>query len=375
MESWIQTSKGILLLYLVFVYAFSDSNKLPWLIVFVLFYLCINLAIYLVQKKWMQNSLNLLSIIAILFSAFSLQPLIILLLPINIFELGHALFKHDSISVLVAFLPILVMEKERSLIYGLVTAFSFLVFLCAKRYAHHTTNLESETDQMRKKIQKLSTTILDLQNYIQQSEYMNRLDERNRLTQEIHDKLGHFMTGAFLQMQATKRLIHTDKKQALHALENAIQISKEGFAQIRNILKNTKPQLQQLGIHRIRFMLEEFRTHHGIKTHFYHHGNIEVITPLQWKVIDENMTEALTNIMKHAEATEVSLTITVLNKLIKVEIKDNGKGVDAMKKGIGIMGMEERISTVDGQVIVDGSNGFSVTMLMPISHESFHEQT
>lgn len=369
MDLWIQISKGMLLLYLTFVYGFSDSLELSSILLFFLSYICINLTIYIVKKRWIRTSISLLSAIVILFSAYLLHPLIIILLPFNLFEFGHSLAKLESILVVAAFLLILLMEKELQFLYGLVTAFSFVIFLLAQRYTQRTANLEIENDQMRKKIRKLSTTIQELQEYIQQSEYMNRLDERNRLTQEIHDKFGHFMTGAFIQMQAAKRLIDLDQKQALDVLENAIQSSKEGFEQIRKILKNTKPQLQQLGINRIRLMLDEFSAQNKIRTHFNYHGNIEVIIPLQWKIIHENITEALTNTMKYAEATEVSIEITILNQLIKVEIKDNGKGIDKIKKGMGIIGMEERMSTVNGQIIVDGSKGFSVTMLIPISNE------
>lgn len=367
MKNWIQISKGILLVYLAWVYTVSNEGIARFLVFFLL-YLCLNLGIDLVKSKWLQSSLTFLSILAILYATISLQPLMILLLPLSLLEFGQ-IWSKDSLLILPAVLPILFLEPEVQLTYGLITAFSILVFQLAKRYTERTTNLEIEADQLRKKTQQLQITIQNLQQYIQQAEALNRLDERNRIAQEIHDRLGHSMTGAFLQMQAARRLIDPEQKQALRLLENAIKISKEGFDQIRTILKNIKPPHQQLGIHRIRLILEEFSTQHGIKTHLHHPNHIDVITPLQWKVIEENTTEALTNILKHASATEVSLTITRLNQLMKVEIRDNGKGIDKIKKGMGIMGMEERISMVDGQLIVDGSNGFSVTMLIPISHE------
>jgi len=52
--------------------------------------------------------------------------------------------------------------------------------------------------------------------------------------------------------------------------------------------------------------------------------------------------------------------------MIKAEVKDNGKGVEKVKKGLGIRGMEERTAAINGKVIVDGRNGFSVTTLLPI---------
>ncbi|MNJ58503.1 sensory histidine kinase UhpB [compost metagenome] len=62
---------------------------------------------------------------------------------------------------------------------------------------------------------------------------------------------------------------------------------------------------------------------------------------------------------------KVSIHIQVLNTIIKVVISDNGKGARKVIKGLGIIGMEERAAVVNGTVIVDGSQGFSVTTLIP----------
>ena len=94
--------------------------------------------------------------------------------------------------------------------------------------------------------------------------------------------------------------------------------------------------------------------------------NMEMITPIQWKVIQENLTEAMTNALKYSQATTISIEIQVLNAMIKVVVKDNGKGMEKIKKGLGIIGMEERTASINGKVITDGTNGFSVTMLIPI---------
>lgn len=94
---------------------------------------------------------------------------------------------------------------------------------------------------------------------------------------------------------------------------------------------------------------------------------MDVITPLQWKIIQDNTQEALTNTMKYANATAVSLHIEVLGTMIKAKVSDNGKGMQKVIKGLGIIGMEERAAVVNGTVIVDGSAGFSVTTLIPYS--------
>ena len=79
--------------------------------------------------------------------------------------------------------------------------------------------------------------------FIRQSEYTYKLEERNRLSQEIHDKIGHSMTGALIQLEAAKRVLDIDKEKASELLQNAINISKDGIENIRLTLKaSSRPQ-------------------------------------------------------------------------------------------------------------------------------------
>ncbi|KYD09140.1 hypothetical protein B4102_2667 [Heyndrickxia sporothermodurans] len=225
---------------------------------------------------------------------------------------------------------------------------------------------ESQLDLMRKNIQKLTKHLNENKEYIRQSEYTVKLEERNRISQEIHDKIGHSMTGALIQMEAAKRLMELDKEKAEELLQNAINISKEGIENIRMTLKNMKPPTEQVGIHRMKLFIDEFSAKHDLNTTLTHNGNLDTISPIQWKIIHENVTEALTNTMKYSDASHVSVDIKVLNKLIRVEVKDNGKGAEKIKKGLGIIGMEERTAAINGKIIVDSTHGFSVTTLLPI---------
>ena len=78
----------------------------------------------------------------------------------------------------------------------------FLVLTIADRYISRVVKLESQNDKMRKDMQRLTKSLHENKEYIRQSEYTFKLEERNRLSQEIHDKIGHSMTGALIQMEA-----------------------------------------------------------------------------------------------------------------------------------------------------------------------------
>ncbi len=79
-----------------------------------------------------------------------------------------------------------------------------------------------------------------------------------------------------------------------------------------------------------------------------------------------NIQETMTNMMKYSDASSCKVKFSRLNKMIKVTIEDNGVGCRNIKKGMGLSGIEERMTQLGGKLIVDGSSGFSLTMLLDV---------
>ncbi|NHM30726.1 sensor histidine kinase [Neobacillus terrae] len=367
MEIWIIFSKLIIILFIGFSYVHSETGNLAWSILLILLYISMNIPLYLVRMEKIKLCIHLGSFILICYSIQEVNPLFLLLLPMNFYEVSAAFFEKRWPLLLVGLLPLFFMEGNQA-VYGLTALFSFLVFFMTGRYTERLTTYENKLDKMRLDMQRLSKSLNENQEYVRQSEYTYRLEERNRISQEIHDSIGHSMTGALIQMEAAKTLMAIDQAKAAELLQNAINISKEGIEDIRITLKNMKPPTEQMGLQRLKLQLEEFSIQHQLRMPFVYKGNIDLITPIQWKIITENITEALTNSLKYSGATEISIDIHVLNKLVRVEVRDNGSGIGSGKvvKGLGIVGMEERTASIKGTIIVDGTNGFSVTTLLPI---------
>ncbi|EJV61224.1 sensor histidine kinase [Bacillus cereus] len=366
MEFWLTVSKLIVFIYIVFSYIHSNVGNLSWVIFTLLIYLSVNVMISILRKDTYKKIFICVSIGVVMLFTWKVHPFFILFLPLNLYEITFHYIEKNWPRFVIMMLPITITDESIRMTYGLIAAFSFLVLTMADRYISRVLKLESQNDKMRKDMQRLTKSLNENKEYIRQSEYTFKLEERNRLSQEIHDKIGHSMTGALIQMEAAKRLMEIDKVKSAELLQNAIHISKDGIESIRITLKNMKPPTEQIGIHRMKLFIEEFAGKHDVNIPFIYKGNLDMISPIQWRIIGENVTEALTNTMKYADATVISIDIHVLNKMIKVQVKDNGKGADLVKKGLGIMGMEERTASVNGKIIVDGTSGFSVTMLLPI---------
>lgn len=366
MEFWLIISKLFLLVYLLLTYIQFSVTNIPWIIFSFLVYLSINIAVYIVKKGTAKKIILVLSIVQIAIAYYAVQPLFLLLLPLSLCELSAYYIHKRIILFVILLLPIIRVPAALAYQYGLIAVFSFVIYIMLIQFTTRIENQEAQMDNMRKDLAKLSKSLNENKELIRQSEYTFKLEERNRLAQVFHDKIGHAMTGALIQMEAAKRLQENDKMKAQELLQNAINISKEGIENIRMTLKSLKPPQEQMGINRLKFFIDEFSVKHSIAIPFLYKGNMEMITPIQWKIIHENITEALTNALKYSEATAIAIELHVLNAMIRAEVKDNGNGVQKIKKGLGIIGMEERTASINGTIIVDGTDGFSVTMLLPI---------
>ena len=236
MEFWLIVSKLIVFIYIVFSYIYLNVANLPWIILTLLLYLSVNVLIS-ICKKYEQKHINFcidwLSYVIYMEDSSVLY----FVLPLNLYEIIFRYIEKKWQLFLIMMIPIIFTNESIRMTYGLIVAFSFLVLTMAERYISRVLKLESQNDQMRKDMQRLTKSLNENKEYIRQSEYTFKLEERNRLSQEIHDKIGHSMTGALIQMEAAKRLMAIDKEKSAELLQNAIHISKDGIESIRITLK------------------------------------------------------------------------------------------------------------------------------------------
>lgn len=366
-ENWTIMFKLVMLLYVTGSVYLSDSGLTSWYTAAILLYISMELFTHIMRSAMMQRAGAAVSILFIIALSYELNPMLALLIPLNLHRLAVPLLRHSAPVLLLMLAPILLLPKELYASYGLSAAISFLFLTVLSAYTDKSKTYRSTLEALREEQYRLKRQLQESMEHRRQSEYMFKLEERNRLSQEIHDRIGHSMTGALIQMEAAKRLYASDAARSAELLQNAIHISKDGIEQIRQVLKSMKPLKEQLGINRMRLLADEFAATHEMETQLTHEGDLDRIEPLHWRIIQQNVTEALTNTVKYAEATAVSIHIQVLHTMIKASVSDNGAGASKVIKGLGMIGMEERTAAVSGKVIVDGSKGFAVTTLIPLA--------
>lgn len=112
------------------------------------------------------------------------------------------------------------------------------------------TILKVKNEEFIREIDLLKSTSLQI-------EYNAKLNERNIISQKLHDKIGHTITGSLIQLEAIKLLIKEDIKVS-NMLGTVINSLREGMGDIRGVLKSIKPNKVEISINKIRFILSNF---------------------------------------------------------------------------------------------------------------------
>lgn len=210
-------------------------------------------------------------------------------------------------------------------------------------------------------ISRQSEKISELKTYSGTLRDTVAIKERNRFSARIHDKLGHGISGSIILLEGVKASMGSNPAQAEKCLETAIENLRGSVESIREALHEERPRRYLAGMTELKEMLQRFSLVHEIKTDFSVKGDSDKITPQIWSCLQENLTEAMTNTMKHSDAEIFSLHISVYDKMIRAEFSDNGSKSESFEKGIGLEAIEERTVQCGGKCLFQNSGkGFMI---------------
>jgi len=369
METWIILNKLIVLIYVSSLLSKGSFNS-PFsnilVVISLLFYVIINVTKALVLSEKYKLIFLMVSIIELLFCNYFVTTIFFILLPINFYEIfvGKIKFKYILFVLIISTFSI-----SRNIIvseYFGFSLFSLVSYYFILNNESRMKILTIKNDKLKEKNYRLLTNLSNQMEYKNQIIYTSQLQERNNIAQEIHDKLGHSISGSLMQLEAARLIMDKDSNHSKTIIQNTINVLRDGMESIRFTLKNIKPEVEQLGINKIKLLVDEFKNKGKMDASLYYSNNLDRITYIEWKVICDNIQEIFTNIIKYSEAKNVKVNVDVLNTFLKVEVKDDGIGCIRIEKGLGLLGIEERTMNLNGKVIVDGSSGFSVIILLPI---------
>jgi two-component system, NarL family, sensor histidine kinase UhpB len=196
--------------------------------------------------------------------------------------------------------------------------------------------------------------------------------ERRRIARELHDEVGQTLTGVMLQVEG---LAGTIPEQYREQLDELRETARQGTEEVRRIVRQLRPEaLEDLGL---RSALAALTTAFGEQARIKVVRRLDDGPPLSEEhelVIYRIAQEALTNVVRHADASEVEVRLQRTEEQVVLTVRDDGRGLpaDAAASAHGILGMRERAMLIGADVTITSppSGGTEVRLAIPVGARS-----
>ncbi|WP_431728049.1 sensor histidine kinase [Verrucosispora sp. TAA-831] len=185
------------------------------------------------------------------------------------------------------------------------------------------------------------------------------LDERHRMAGEIHDSLAQGLTGIITQMQAAQRVWHSPP-QAREHVDRALALARDGLDEARRSVQALRPrQLEAAHLpDALGDLARRWEDDTGITVRFEITGEQVALSPAIDVTLFRVAQEALHNVVRHARASRVGLTLSYLTDVVLLDVRDDGRGMNGgSAQGFGLRSMMQRVRSVGGVVEIESAPG------------------
>lgn len=257
--------------------------------------------------------------------------------------------------------------------YNILTSLTVIVFIlyCVFTIQEERGTIE-EVNELYQKLSRANEDLreanLELEQYAIMKEKMGETKERNRLAREIHDTLGHTLTGISTGLEACIATIDNTPEVAKKQLKILSNVTREGLDEVRRSVNELRPDaLERFSLENaIRKLVDSTNSMSDVKVEFSCFAPILKFDEDEENAIYRVVQEGITNAIRHGHASCIQIIMKREDGNIHLSIQDNGCGCQEIKAGFGTRHITERIQLLNGTVRFDGSNGFLIDAMIPI---------
>ena len=193
--------------------------------------------------------------------------------------------------------------------------------------------------------------------------------ERNYVSKEVHDTLGHSMTLVISLLEACRQVYNKNNTEVKEKLTLAMEITRDSLLNLRKSLtrKRSSNMSNQQLIEELEGLIQEFRMS-SIDVEFITNKYETNLKPQCYDAIYRICQESMTNALRHGKATKIMIAVRFSKEVTDIIIVDNGKGCKKLEKGYGILGMEQRVSEMNGTFSCGSPDGegFHLHVTIPV---------
>ncbi|MDF2673406.1 MAG: two-component sensor histidine kinase [Clostridiales bacterium] len=207
-------------------------------------------------------------------------------------------------------------------------------------------------DKLREREEELKRVNKELENSVNTIEEITLLRERNRMSREIHDNVGHALSTIMIQLGAIENMALINGEATVGMARNLGKFTDESLQSIRAVVRSMKPREfeEYEGIVAISEMVKNFEKLSGIRVILKVSESFWRLSADQTMVIYRLIQEFLSNSIRHGKAAEVRIFLNFLPNNLRIHIKDDGIGCSNIKEGVGLKSIRERVNVWGGSL-------------------------
>ncbi len=256
--------------------------------------------------------------------------------------------------------------EERILVVRIVSMFAVVVAANLMSRIERTRRWEAvEAERVQ------SARNLELQRRAQEAELASQL-ERHRIAREIHDGIAQSIYALGLNLETCADLAERDNSPLREQLRRLVPLAKKTLLETRHYIYDLKPLLSGETdlVAMAENQVQEFQTVSGIETQLSVEGEPRELSVAQATGLYRILQESLANALKYAKADSVTVTLIFVDSDVRIEVVDNGAGLDkdGVRRGYGLDNMRERAEELGGSFELRGvaGEGTRVAATLPL---------
>ncbi len=196
--------------------------------------------------------------------------------------------------------------------------------------------------------------------------HLARISERERIARDLHDVIGHTFSVITLKAELSKKLIDKNPKKAREEIAVVEDISRKALKQVREVVSGYRTSDLSTELAHAKYLLE------SNDIHFEYTYEVDELSDKINKELAIILKELITNVLKHAQADQVSASVihNKDNNDVTLCVKDNGQGFESQDKaGFGLKGIDERVNQLSGRCKISSEHGVMMSITVPLGEQ------
>lgn len=381
----------ILTVVLLFIMVnWGSALEQPSVLLFGLYIACIWLVTFIQAERWLIVIYFVLFILTLVcWIMFEAQvPIVLLGFLVGMISFRLS-WRNAMFGLVVVTLVTFVMRyfvDHQSLLTALNGSFVFIAIFTAlllrrsrrlrdEEQMRHTAQLEQMNLELQMTHAKLQAAHVELEQAVVQSMRYVLLEERNRIARDIHDSIGHQLTSVIVQLQALPYVMKSSTEESEHIVRNVLDVAKHCLQEARAVVHEMGNDIAGTGLASLRGLVQQVMKNSSLHIEMQVvQGHEEEVWPTTVSVVlYRSLQEALTNMIRHAEASHARVRIEQTAQQVMMTIADDGifTAASTWREGFGLASMRARCEKAGGSCTITDihPHGMQIQIIVPLQGE------